>query len=93
MRDNQRYWEDLSNEVFESFSHWRGNGPFINDELWLGLSRAHLDLFEKAATWAGLNLQMGRIVEWGSGGDMNAIQFAPHTSQYYGVDMDLLPKN
>jgi SAM-dependent methyltransferase len=86
-RDNQRYWEDRSNEAFESFSHWRGNGPFTNDELWLGLGRAHLVLFEKAASWAELRRPMDRIVEWGSGGGMNARHFAPHTRQYYGVDI------
>ena len=35
VRDNQLYWQDRSNEVFEPFSHWRGKGPFENDELWL----------------------------------------------------------
>lgn len=87
LRDNQRYWEDRSNTSFESFSHWRGQGPFVSDEVWLGLGRAHLDLFEKAATWAGLRRPMERIVEWGSGGGMNAVLFVPHTSQYYGVDI------
>lgn len=86
-RDNQRYWEDRSNTSFESFSHWRGSGPFVNDEVWLGLGRAHLDLFEKAAAWAGLRRPMERIVEWGSGGGMNAVHFVSHANQYYGVDI------
>ena len=87
LRDNQRYWEDQSNESYESFSHWRGKGPFINDELWLSLGLAHLNLFEKAAALVGFHRPMERIVEWGCGGGMNAVHFAPHTRQYYGVDI------
>lgn len=86
-RDNQRYWEDRSNKFYESFSHWRGHGPFVNDDVWLGLGRAHLDLFEKAAAWAALRRPIERIVEWGSGGGMNAVHFASRTRQYYGVDI------
>jgi SAM-dependent methyltransferase len=87
LRDNQRYWEDTSNESFESFSHWRGKGPFKNDRLWLSLGSAHLELFEMAATWAALPRPLERIVEWGSGGGMNAVHFVSHASQYYGVDI------
>jgi len=86
-RDNQRYWQDRSNKVFESFSHWRGKGSFENDELWLRLGRAHLELFEKAAAWSELRGPTERIVEWGCGGGMNAVQFAPRAREYYGVDI------
>jgi methyltransferase family protein len=87
VRESQLYWQDQSNESLESFSHWRGKGPFIKDELWLGLGKFHLELFEKAASWSGMRLPVERIVEWGSGGGMNAVHFASHARQFYGVDI------
>jgi SAM-dependent methyltransferase len=87
IRDNQLYWQDRSSKVFEPFSHWRGKGPFENDELWLGLGRAHLELFEKATAWSEPDGPIERIVEWGCGGGMNAVQFAPRAREYYGVDI------
>jgi SAM-dependent methyltransferase len=87
IRDAQEYWNNSSNPLLAGDSHWRGNGPFQNDALWLKLGSEHLSLLRNAAQWANETLAGSVIVEWGCGGGMNAIQLAPMAKRYYGVDI------
>lgn len=85
--ESQLYWSDSSSDHHRSQSHWRGAGPFVDDDLWLGLGRLHRSLFERAADWVRLELPVARILEWGCGGGMNAVPLASLTSEYCGVDI------
>ena len=86
-RGSQRFWNDRDRQDLKTLLHWRGQGPFEDDALWLDLGRRHLSLFDRAATWAGLTRPLQAIVEWGTGGGLNAVQFAPEASRYFGVDI------
>ena len=87
--DSDRFWNDGSNQSLRGISHWRGTGPFKdNDSLWLETGRFHFELFEKAAAWCGSRDPVGPVVEWGAGGGMNAVHFAPVASTFYAVDIN-----
>lgn len=88
VRESQRFWNDLGKKDLKILLHWRGQGPFTDDALWQDLGRRHLSLFDKAAAWAGLDRPLEAIVEWGTGGGMNAVQFAPEAARYFGVDIN-----
>jgi hypothetical protein len=85
--DAQALWNDDSRLDHRSDSHWRGAGPFRDDELWLSLGRQHLELVERTASWAQLAFPVERVIEWGVGGGMNAIHLAPHAEEFIGVDV------
>lgn len=87
--DSHRFWNDPSNDDLRGISHWRGEGPFAdNDDLWLELGRSHLELYRKATDWAGCGQVDGPILEWGAGGGMNAVHFAPIATRFYAVDIN-----
>jgi len=88
VQDSHRFWNDPSNPDLKKLMHWRGEGPFADDDLWLSLGRWHHELFERAASWAGMSTPLEGVVEWGCGGGMNAVQFAPAAEVYYGVDIN-----
>lgn len=88
VRDSHRFWNDPEKSDLKSIMHWRGEGPFEDDAMWLGLGRRHREMLERAARWAGLAIPASGIVEWGCGGGMNAVAFAPLGSPYYGVDVN-----
>ncbi len=87
-RDSQRFWNDRDKQDLKTLLHWRGQGPFEDDALWQDLGRRHLSLFDRAAAWAGLTRPLEAIVEWGPGGGLNAVQFAPEAARYFGVDIN-----
>jgi SAM-dependent methyltransferase len=87
-RDSQRFWNDPAKADLKTIMHWRGEGPFEDEAVWLGLGRGHREMLERAAAWAELALPAEGIVEWGCGGGMNAVAFAPLASPYYGVDVN-----
>lgn len=86
-RESQTFWNDPGNRDLATISHWRGHGPFADDELWLRLGRRHRDLAEKALEWAGIPRPVERIVEWGPGGGMNAVALGGTAREYVGVDI------
>jgi hypothetical protein len=87
--DSDRFWNDGDNASLRGISHWRGTGPFQDDDaLWLETGRFHFELGQKAAAWSGLEAPMGPVVEWGAGGGMNAVHFAPVCSTFYAVDIN-----
>lgn len=86
-RESQAFWNDPGNPDLATISHWRGHGPFVDDDLWLRLGRRHRDLTEKALEWAGVPAPLDRIVEWGSGGGMNAVALLGAAREYVGVDI------
>jgi len=88
-RDSQEFWTNPLRGAVKGASHWRGEGPFRdNDELWFELGRRHYSLFEKVVGWAGIARPLGSIVDWGAGGGMNAVHFAPIARHYFAVDIN-----
>lgn len=87
IKDAQKYWNNSSDDNLATNSHWRGNGPFQDDGLWLGLGRQHRELIDKALSWVGQSLREQTAIEWGCGGGMNAFALAPEVQHYYGVDI------
>ena len=85
--DAQDFWKDAGAPDFKENSHWRGQGVFADDALWLELGRRHIRLYTEFAAAVGLTTPLQRIVEWGCGGGMNAVHFAAATSEYCGVDI------
>ncbi len=85
--DSQRYWTNASNRLLAQHAHWRGAGIFADDQRWLALGREHLHIYREFAGVLGLKSPLGRIVEWGCGGGMNAVHFARETREFYGVDI------
>lgn len=83
---SQQYWNDPSRPGH--YFHQRGDGPFANDSIWLQLGHTHRLLYERAAEWTVLPSTLDRIIEWGCGGGMNAVQFAPITREYCGIDIN-----
>jgi SAM-dependent methyltransferase len=89
-RDAQTYWTDESRPIMPQQRHWRGAGPFADEERWLALGRENLALFDHLAPTAGLapGGPLGRVVDWGCGGGANAVHFAPRAEGgYVGVDV------
>jgi len=87
IRDNNNFWRNTEHQSFKSNSHWRGHGPFEDDDLWLSVGEMHRILFQRAADWAGMVPPIVRMVEWGCGGGMNAVSFAQNSRHYFGVDI------
>src|SRR6266849_6674009 len=85
--DSQSYWNNLSDRSRNQNSHWRGVGIFADDSRWLSLGHGHLELYEEFARALNLRHSPKRIVEWGCGGGMNAVHFAPLCLEFYGVDI------
>ena len=85
--DCQAYWDKPEIEsTFRTNSHWRGAGPFENDQLWIELGRKHLELYQQFAR--GIESPpLRHVVEWGCGGGLNAYHFAGLCESYYGVDI------
>lgn len=83
----QTYWTTNDDATFSTNSHWRGSGPFVDDALWLGIGRRHVELVGQAQRWTGATEPPGSIVEWGCGGGMNAVALAPTTRRYVGVEI------
>ena len=85
--DSHAFWNDPARSDLKTIMHWRGEGPFEDDELWLGLGRRHLSMLKRAAEWADISFPVDRILEWGCGGGMNAVHFAREASVYYAIDV------
>jgi len=88
VRDSHKFWTDPARSDLTTIMHWRGEGPFRDDGLWLDLGRRHLSMLKRAAEWADIAFPVERIVEWGCGGGMNAVHFAREASVYFGVDVN-----
>lgn len=87
-RASNRYWNDLSQVGRAQDAHWRGHGPFAVDDVWLKMGRDHKDLLHRVLRSRGQDVQrVRRVVEWGCGGGMNAVQFARDTDVYCGIDL------
>lgn len=85
--DSQQYWARPGGERWEGNSHWRAAPVFGEGELWSGIGREHLDLFERGARMVEFSRPWDRVVEWGCGGGANAVHFAPRAREFVGVDI------
>jgi SAM-dependent methyltransferase len=85
--DSQGFWNDPSSPTYAQDSHWRGGGIFANESKWVELGKEHIRFFETCTRLADVRQPMERVVEWGCGGGMNAIHFAPLTGQFCGIDI------
>ena len=80
--DAQTFWNNPSSRTYAQDSHWRGGGRFADESKWLAMGREHLDFFRSCARLVKVRQPMARIVEWGCGGGMNAIHFAPLAAEF-----------
>jgi SAM-dependent methyltransferase len=87
IEDSQRYWNDPAQPSFKQNSHWRGVGVFADDANWRSTGHDHLSLYHEFARALELEHPLTRVVEWGCGGGMNAVDFAPLTEEFCGVDI------
>jgi 2-polyprenyl-3-methyl-5-hydroxy-6-metoxy-1,4-benzoquinol methylase len=87
LSDSQNYWNDPSSSIHAQNSHWRGVGIFADDSRWLELGRQNLAIYSDFARLANAPARLVNIVEWGCGGGINAIQFAPLADRFFGVDI------
>lgn len=85
--DSQKFWADSSHEKYAQNSHWRGGGIFADESKWLAMGEEHLRFFEACAEMVNFRRPMTRIVEWGCGGGMNAVRFAPLANEFCGIDI------
>jgi len=86
--DSQEFWNDDAHPRLKGRLHFAGEGPFADTRMWLSLGAEHARMFEKAAQWIGMEEPLERMVEWGCGGGMNAVHFAPKTQMFCGVDIN-----
>jgi ubiquinone/menaquinone biosynthesis C-methylase UbiE len=87
IKDSENYWNDQSKKVLKQYSHWRGQGVFVDDLRWLSIGLEHLEMYQQFARLANCNQTLTRVVEWGCGGGANAIHFAKIAQEYYGIDI------
>jgi cyclopropane fatty-acyl-phospholipid synthase-like methyltransferase len=85
--DSQTYWNDPTDRSLKQNSHWRGVGIFADDSRWLALGREHFELYQVFVRAIDLKHPIRRIAEWGCGGGMNAVHFAPLADEFYGIDI------
>lgn len=85
--DAQRFWEETDDDRWATNSHWAGGSVFRDNDLFDVIGERHLRMFERAARSLEFKEPWGRIVDWGCGGGMNAVRFAPRASEYVGVDV------
>lgn len=85
----EEYWTTDSDSIGKN-SHWRGHGPFADDDLWLSLGARHWRMYEEmsaAVSAASSPRRLGKVVEWGCGGGMNAVHFAGRAQSFFAVDI------
>jgi SAM-dependent methyltransferase len=85
--DSQSFWNDQASRNYGQDSHWRGGGIFSDESKWLELGKEHVRYFESCTRLVSVRQPMTRVVEWGCGGGMNAIHFAPLAAQFCGIDI------
>lgn len=87
--DAQLYWEDDGASTWKGNSHWRDADVFSDDggDLWEQIGRRNLDLFDRYSAMLDEPPRWGRVLEWGCGGGMNAVHFAPRADEFVGVDV------
>ena len=84
--ESRDYWNSTPSRRLKSHSHWREGYAFDSPGVWERLGQFHRDLLLRAADDAGL-ARPQRIVDWGCGGGMNAVQLAADAKTYFGVDV------
>lgn len=85
--DSQRFWDDADDDRWATNSHWASGPVFRDNDLFDVIGERHLRMFERAARALEFKEPWGRIVDWGCGGGMNAVRFAPRATEYVGVDI------
>lgn len=82
-----RYWGSARGMHTANDGHWRGYGPFVDDERWMEIGRSNLQRYVEMKTAIGFADHVERIVEWGVGGGANAVHFAQLCDRFVGVDV------
>jgi len=89
IRDSVEYWN--SGERFgvdvKDYSHWRGAGPWKDDERWLALGRPHRRLYDQLRSITTTAAPARRIIEWGCGGGANAVHFIAEAQEFCGIEI------
>jgi SAM-dependent methyltransferase len=89
IRESSDCWNRTrgSDSEVDDFSHWRGAGPWQDEERWLALGRPHRRLYERLCRITGTEPRTPRIVEWGSGGGANAVHFIEDAKEFCGIEI------
>lgn len=89
IRDSADYWRhgDAAGVDLKDYSHWRGAGPWKDDQRWLKLGQPHLRLYRQLLRSTETPARSPRIVEWGCGGGANAVHFIDHASEFCGIEI------
>ncbi len=86
--DNQNFWNwDYSIPGSGQNAHWKNNGIFEDQQLWLSLGKENLDLILKYSSVLSFQFPVKQIIEWGCGGGANAVHLAPLTDKFIGIDI------
>jgi SAM-dependent methyltransferase len=86
--DAGRYWSSSADRPWvRDMSHWRGQGRWADDAVWLQIGQAHVQMVEAFRRQSDRHHPFRRMLEWGSGGGANLLAFAPWVETYYGVDI------
>lgn len=86
IRDAQGYWGDASQGSFRLNAHIRGAGG-LTESAFDSIGRFHLELFQRFNGMLEIPRPLHRVVEWGCGGGVNAVAFAPICREFVGVDV------
>lgn len=87
--DAQRFWRDRAHSSWHDDSHLREAPIFQGNDLWSEMGSRHLQLLQQGRRLTGHRPEagLGRVVDWGCGGGVNAVQLAPLAQQIIGVDV------
>ena len=89
IRDSVEYWnrgERFGVDV-KDYSHWRGAGPWKDDQRWMALGRPHRRLYDQLRSITATTAPARRIVEWGCGGGANAVHFISEAREFCGIEI------
>ena len=89
IRDSVAYWnggERFGVDV-KDYSHWRGAGPWKDDQRWLALGQPHRRLYDRLRRITSTATPVHRVVEWGCGGGANAVHFIGDVREFCGIEI------
>ena len=89
IRDSKKYWDMAENkdQDLKDYSHWSGEGIWVDTERWRVIGRVNYEMFENMAAIMKVDRPIQTMVEWGQGGGANAIHFASEVKTFYGVEI------
>lgn len=88
LADAANFWnQSNSGSPLADHSHWLGEGRWSDETAWTQIGKVHFGMFEKLCLLSGTARPIQSMVEWGSGGGANAVQFCSEVRHFCGVDI------